>query len=510
MIDRPDAPHILLIFPRTGQDVYGVNVGLPLGVLSLGTVLERAGFVPRILDERVVPDFDARLQACLEPRPLFVGISAKTGFQIKGGLRAAAIVRRTDPAIPLVWGGVHPTLVSDSTIRHPLVDMICLGEGERTVVELAHGLAAGRSAGEVPGLIIKTDDGACRTAPRGPVDDLDDLPSPNYDLVDVRDYITIGHIMREPQLQLCTSRGCPYRCGYCYNLLFNQRKFRCHSASRTFEEIRHLHDAFGIRAVFFYDDYFFGRRKRIEELLDLLEASDLRMQFEVSCRVDYLDQADDALLLRLKNNGFRELLIGIESGNDHILQLMQKDITVEQVLRVNRRLARTGISCKYSFMAGFPGETDEQMIDTMDLMCRLLEENPHASATPLGIYTPYPGTDLFGKCLAAGLTNFPDNLEDWSEYNWVEARHSYLDRRQIRFLNRLNLLSRFFDPHAFQRFGNRFLRPLIMLFYHSYHAIARFRLRHRFFGFMPETFFLNRFQQAYVDKAHRRLLRRRS
>jgi hypothetical protein len=145
----------------------------------------------------------------------------------------------------------------------------------------------------------------------------------------------------------------------------------------------------------------------------------------------------------------------------------------------------------------------------MDLMYRLLEENPFASATPLGIYTPYPGTELYQSCLDAGLSNFPERLEEWADYNWVEARHSYLDERQIRFLNRLNVLSRFFDPHAFRRFGNRFLRPLVMVFYRCYHAVARYRLRHRFFRFMPETRLMNRFQQAYVDKAHRRLLRQR-
>jgi radical SAM superfamily enzyme YgiQ (UPF0313 family) len=113
------------------------------------------------------------------------------------------------------------------------------------------------------------------------------LPRIRYDLVNVRDYITIGHILREPQLQLCTSRGCVHRCGYCYNLLFNHRKYRAMSAERTHEEIVHLHRV--RRAVhFLYDDYF-SNRARVMRLLDLLEADPLPLTFEVSCRVDFID-----------------------------------------------------------------------------------------------------------------------------------------------------------------------------------------------------------------------------
>jgi len=500
----------LLVFPRTGQDVYGINVGLPIGVLSLATVLQKEGFTPIILDERVENDFERVLRQALTPDVLFVGISTKTGFQIRGGLNAARIVREKSPYTPIVWGGVHPSLAPDSTIQHPLVDVICVGEGEITIIELARNIANHHSLDGTRGIIFKKNGSIFRTPAQEMIQDLDTLPRLNYDLLNMRDYITIGHILREPQLQLCTSRGCPHRCGYCYNLLFNHRQFRWMSAERTFEEIRHLHDRYGIRAIFFYDDYFFGRRDRIMTLLDLLEENDIKMQFEVSCRVDFLDRADTELLLRLKKNGFQELLIGIESGNEDILQLMTKDIDVDQVIQVNQKLASVGLNCKYSFMAGFPGETDEQILDTMDLMRRLLRENPFASATPLGIYTPYPGTELFDKCIDAGLTNFPSELEQWADYNWVEARHSYLSSKQIRFLNRLNVISRFFDKHAFQRFGNRLLRPLIMLFYWLYHFYCNLRLRFRFFAFMPEVPLINRFQQTYVDKLHSRLLHRRA
>lgn len=501
---------VVLVFPKTGQDVYGINVGLPLGVLSLATVLKQAGFGVRIVDERIVTDFHGALRRALSPATLFVGISAKTGYQLRGGLQAAAAVREFDPRIVLVWGGVHPTLVPETTIAHPLVDVIGLGEGEATIMDLAAGLQRGQSLSAIPGLIIKEDSRITRTAPRPLLRDLDELPPPDYGLIDIRDYITIGHILREPQLQLCTSRGCVHRCGYCYNLLFNHRQFRFMSASRTYAEICRLRDEFAVRSLFFYDDYFFGDNGRVQQLLELLEAGRPGMKFEVSCRVDFVDRAGGGLLERLEANGFAELLIGIESGNDEILRRIHKDFSVAQVLRANRKLARTGIHVKYSFMAGFPGETEAQILDTVTLMRRLLDDNPGASVTPLGIYTPYPGTEMFRQCLDQGLTNFPQTLEEWSDYNWIEARHSFLSARQMTFLNRLNVMSRFFDRRAFERFGNRFLRPLVMAFYWLYRACIALRLRFRFFALMPEVPLINRLQGIYVAKLHQRLLKSRS
>jgi anaerobic magnesium-protoporphyrin IX monomethyl ester cyclase len=497
---------VLLVFPKTGQDVYGINVGLPLGILSLATVLMEGGFDVQLVDERIVDEFPAAIRRAAAGDLLFVGISAKTGHQIHGGLSAAAMVRSLQPDVPLVWGGVHPTLVQDSTIRHPLVDIVCAGEGEATVVELARCLADGGDPATIPGLVLKRDGVPFRTPPRPLIEDLDTLPRPNYGLVDMDDYVTIGHILREPQLQLCTSRGCLHRCGYCYNLLFNERKFRFMSAERTFAEIEHLYRTFGVRSLFFYDDYFFGSRPRVMRLLELLEANPMPLLFEVSCRIDFIDRAPMELLLRLKKAGFRELLIGVESGDDSILKLMQKDFTVSQVLAANRKLVEAGIHVKYSFMAGFPGETEAQILETVFLMRRLLRENPNASVTPLGIFTPYPGTLLYERCVEAGMTNFPKSLEEWAAYNWIEARHSYLTPKQMLFLNRLNVMSRFFDRRAFERFGNRFLRPLVMAFFAIYSGWNSVRLRWRFFAGMIEVPLLNRMQQLYVERANRRLL----
>lgn len=498
---------VILVYPSTGQDVYGINTGLPLGLLMVGTVLEAKGYAPVIVDQRTEADFEGAVRRALAGGDvLFLGVSSMTGFQIRGGLTAARLAREHDPELPVVWGGVHPSLVPEGTVRHPLVDAVCAGEGEETVAELADALAAGRPLDGTPGVWVKAGDGVSAGPERPLIADLDTLPPVNYDLVDALRYFTIGHILREPQLQFVTSRGCTHRCGFCYNLLFNKGKYRAMSAGRVYAELKRIAERFGVRSLFLYDDYFFADRRRVLDILDLLEAGDEKFLFEVSCRVDFLDGSDETLLRRLRADGFQELLVGVESGNDEVLGVIGKRFTVAEVERANRKIGPAGLNAKYSFMAGFPGETDDQLFDTVDLMRRLLRDNPNVSTTPLSIYTPYPGTPLFDLCLAKGLSNFPSTLDEWADYDWVEARHSFLDKRRIKHLNRLNVMSRFFDRKAFERFGGRWMRLPVMAFYGLYHALIEWRLKHRRLGFMPEVALVNRLQRSYVDRLHRKML----
>lgn len=401
------ARDIVLIYPNAGQDVHGINVGLPLSLLYVGTALRRAGFNVRILDERTTPDLAPSIKKALAATPLFVGISSMTGYQIRYGLAIAQSVRDLNPDIPLVWGGVHPTIHPDSTAQHPLVDIAVIGDGEETSVELARSLEASGDLATVRGIVFKKD-GCNVHTPERPKLDLDALPSPDYSLVDLNDYYTIGHISRTKQLQIVTSRGCPFHCGYCYLLRPELRGYRTLSATRVYAEIEYLRDRHGVQSIFFYDDYFFGNRQRVLEFVERIEQRPLGVQFEVSCRIDFLARESDAFLARLRKAGFTELLIGVESGSDRILKVIQKGFTRQQIIEANRKLAKAEIGAKLSWMAGFPTETKGEFYETVDLMLQLTKENPYCSLTPLGIYTPYPGTELYENCQKTFGAIFPE------------------------------------------------------------------------------------------------------
>lgn len=507
MSDR-SVERIVLIYPNAGQDVLGINVGLPLSLLYVGTAVKEAGYQVTILDQRVRKNFDALLADAVRSKPVYVGISSMTGYQIGYGLSIARAVRAHDPRVPIVWGGVHPTIHPDSTLRHPLVDIVVINEGEETAVDLARTMASGGDLSRVPGIAFKQSGRTIMNEPRPPMD-LARLSWADYSLVDLNDYFTIGHISRQKQLQIVTSRGCPFRCGYCYLTLPQLRGYRWISAQRIYDEIKYLSETYGVKSVFFYDDYFFGNLKRVQEFLQLLEEKPLGVQFEVSCRIDFLARQSDEFLARLARAGFTELLIGVESGSDRILRLIKKDFKRDHVLVANRKLAKAGIGSKMSWMAGFPGETKDDFYQTADLMLELKRDNPYCSLTPLGIYTPYPGTELYDRCRDDFGVEFPDTLEGWAEYQWQKNNNVFLQAADRKLLTRLNVASRFFDEKLFERFGEKRLKHLIMALYHLYGSLIRLRVRRRFFRFMPEVAVLNRLQDYYIDSTHRKYLRAR-
>ncbi len=494
---------IVLIYPNAGQDVLGVNVGLPLSVLYVGTALKHAGFDVTILDQRIEGDIKTALEDAVAADPLFVGISSMTGYQIGHGIRLAEIVRAVNPRIPIVWGGVHPTIHPYSTIQHNLVDMIVIHEGEVTAVELAHALVEGSDLHRVSGIVFK-DGGQLVRTPARPQMDMEKLPRLDYSMVDMNQYSTIGHISRTKQLQVVTSRGCPFHCGYCYLLLPELRGYRSWSAQRTYDEIEYLSEKYTIQSIFFYDDYFFGDRKRVLDFVELLERKPLGVQFEVSCRIDFLARERDDTLMRMRNAGFTELLIGVESGSDRILKMIRKGFTREQILLANRKMARAGIGSKLSWMAGFPTETEEDFFQTVDLMLQLARENPYCSLTPLGIYTPYPGTSLYESCKSRFGVIFPETLDGWAAYQWQNNNNVFLSTQDFRLLTKLNFASRFFDVRLFERFGQKRFRFLIMTLYYIYGFLIRLRVRMRFFRLMPEVALLNWMQNRYIGSTHRK------
>ena len=499
-----DLGKVLLIYPITGMDVYGINVGLPLACLYMGTVLEQAGYRVEIIDERVIGNFEEDVAASIRhERPVLVGISTMTGMQIRGGLRAARTIRKLDPELPLVWGGVHPSLCPDSTLKDELCDIVVVGEGEITLIELADCLRAGGDLGSIPGVGYKVNANLKFNPVRPMIEDLDVIPRPNYDLIEMDQYFTRAPSTGEAQLQMVTSRGCPFDCEFCYNLKFNERRFRYHSAQRVASDITYLVECFGIQAIFIEDDYFFGHPGRVQQICDLLLTQEHNLLIQVPCRIDYLYRQSDEMIDKLYRAGFKELWIGVESGSPERLKEILKRTTLEQVRDVNRLMSRSGVYVKYGFMAGFPKEERAETLQTVDFMFELLSTNPNAGTAPVAIYTPYPGTTLYDKARFVYGMEFPDTLEGWSHFHFGEINNPFLSARQKKFISKINVMSRFFERRAFERFCDNRFKPLLMGIYSLYYRYLRLRLRWRFFEFMPDIPLIRVSERLYVQLFHR-------
>ncbi|MBW2277746.1 MAG: B12-binding domain-containing radical SAM protein [Deltaproteobacteria bacterium] len=416
---------MVLIYPRTGIDIPGVAVFMPLSVLYLERSLLDAGFDVLVIDQRLPSLWRKELSAELERDPLFVGISAMTGAQLRWGLEAAGLVRDFRPDIPIVWGGVHPSILPQQTLADPCVDAVVIGRGEEAIVDLAERIVdLGREA-----VIGTVTDGRDRIPPKGERV----TPRLDYGSLDWAPYVT-PVVSDSRGLSHMTSRGCPHRCGYCYSKQVNCKGWRGDPATAVLDDIERL-AALGESGVLFFDDNFFVNRKRVEAVARGLIDRDLKLSIKADCRADYVARFDLEFLELIKRAGFALLYIGVESGSDRVLESMHKDVTVAQTLEANRKLAEVGIRPHYSFMAGIPGEQVDDMRATVELMLRLKQEHPLAYLSPIKAFVPYPGTPMLDEAVASGFSP-PSSLAEWSAFNWSSSPRPWLTRRESRFVDK--------------------------------------------------------------------------
>jgi anaerobic magnesium-protoporphyrin IX monomethyl ester cyclase len=467
-----------------------LEVAPPFGLLYLASALEKAGFEAAVIHELGTPEaIPAVLSRVLELDPLFAGISILTGPSLVPSLAfSRALKARAD--LPVVWGGVFPSMVPADILPSPWIDAVAVGEGEETVVELARHFSAGRPGPDglraIRGLAF-AEGGEARINPaREPIGDLDLYP-PAWSRIDpARYFFDYGSYFAEMGSRLLsgktatvmTSRGCPWRCGYCFNQYLHKRRFRAHSVRHVLAELDWLKREHGLSAVVFLDDNFFSDPERALEIV-----RDLGRPWSASLRADNAAGWGEAFFRRLRDAGCRELRIGAESGSQRILDLMRKDIAVADIRR-SAELARAhGIRALFNFMIGIPGETWPDMRETFRLMDELGRMGDDISVGGPLVYLPWPGTALFDAAVAMGFRR-PRRLEDWAvNLGARQPATPYVDRR-AKFVNYYRILG-----YRKRLEGLPFAGPARLL-----RRLARARWEKRFFRvpldyYLPRLFF---------------------
>lgn len=452
--------NVILVYPRFHERE--TIVLPPLSLLHIATPLVGRYRIV-IVDQRVDTQWRQTLEMELAAGEcLCVAISSMTGPQILSALEAAKLTRAKVPAVPIVWGGVHASLCPSETLRHELVDIVVVGDGEETFPELVDALQDGRDLAGVPGILFKRNGQEIRSPGRPPYD-LSKMPEPAFSLIQLDRYPMPEIVSFGRYLPLVTSRGCPFHCGFCYNARFHHRRWSALPAPQTVALIRSLQQRFKLDGIFLLDDNFFVDLLRVEAICRQIKQEGLSLTVHnANCRADTVARMTDELLALLRNCGFNRLLLGVESGSDRILKHIQKGITVEQVLTANRRLRAAGIVPCYSFMAGFPGETVDDLKQTLSLMDRLIRENPSASVFPLFFYTPSPGTDLSDEAKAMGL-DFPLSLSEWTGFDYDHLTFPAANGAHASFLQDAHFYSRYLDP-KWAAAARPWKRPVLRLY----------------------------------------------
>ena len=465
MQERRD--EVLLVFPGRFR---APDPQVPLQLLHVASALQRAGHRARIYDMRLADYHGLDLG-----EPLFVGLTCMSGPQIRYGLEFARWVRAQDPTLPLVWGGVHPTLLPEQTAASALVDVVVRGEAETVVGPLAERFAAGAPFDDVTGLTYERD-GAITSTPDAPLINLDEIP------VDLP--WGLLHLDRYPTLQagrvhLQTSRGCPSRCGFCYNTGFNKRRWRGKSPERVVAEVRQLLRRFPqTRIVDPVDDNLFVDRGRVEAVCDGLLAGDVSIAWRANCRFDYLAGYDDAFVALLERAGCRELDFGGESGSARMQEFVCKDVSAGEIVTSVESLRRAApaIDPFVSWLSGLPGETRDDMEQTFDLMDEMGRANPRTQHYGIFLYTPFPSPLL--AALPAEFTP-PRSLEEWGAIEVFHFEPPWHSRQYVDWLRAVSAVTRYaFSPAS--RIAEH--GPAFRAAYRMLNGAARYRWRHRAFG----------------------------
>lgn len=435
--------HVTLVYSdraltRTQREV---NLHLPFSCLCLAAYIRESGYKPDILDMRVQ---DWRKYDLSNTD--VIGIGCMTGNQIKKGLEFAGLVRQQHPDTPIIWGGVHPTLYPRQTAEHPYVDYVVRGEGEATLLELLDALNDGLSIDEVPGVTYQREGRIIETPDREPIKDLDTLPFPAYDLVDIESYPNVRDVF-----DYQTSRGCPYRCTFCYNLAFSNRRWRAKSSEKTVSEIEKIKELYNIRSIGFVDDELFINRSRTEQIARGIVENNLDIQWSASCRLDIIQKFPDSALETIKSSGCSKLYFGAESGSQEILDHIKKDITVDDIFNATTKCIENNITPVLSFMSGFPRETADDLEKTCNIIEQLWHMDPRISINGVFVYNPYPGGELFEESIKNGI-KIPSTFDGWGEWDYkYDANHPWIDKNKQESMQMIFLLVRF--SHYWKELG---------------------------------------------------------
>lgn len=381
---------------------------VPLAVLTVAAPLVEQGYSVKIIDQRLDANWEKNLLDSIDEDTLCVGVTSMTGRQLLYALMASEAVKR-NTSVPVVWGGIHASLLPRQTLENENIDYVVQGEGEETFLALVRRLEARKGPFDIDGLWYKANGDIRANRPKGFLD-LNKLPRIPFDLLDAR------HYDLDDTVPIFTSRGCAHRCGFCYNLQYCDRRWRAMTAERVIEDLKFYVSTYSPNKIVFRDDNFFQDLKRSRRICEGIIAEGLKFRWRASCRIDYIKRMTDSDFRLLVDSGFEDFGFGMESGSQKMLDIMKKDITAEETLYATKRLSEQSLLYSGSFVGGYPGETREDLHETMDFIAKIFRRDPSFTFV-LFPYVPYPGTDAHDILVQHGF-HFPERIEKWATFHF--------------------------------------------------------------------------------------------
>ena len=408
---------------------------LPIGLMYIAAVLQRAGVKVEILDAFMVATFQKNgdstsvgmpfeqiKQEIASRKPDIVGISGPFTCQIENSIKVSNLAKEVNANILTVMGGPHVTLVPKEFLEEAKnVDIAVTGEGEYAMLDIAHAFGGKKQLSEIQGIAFRQNGEVVLNPSRPLIENLDELPYPAYDLVDMEQYLNhqkIGYrSFQDRAISMITSRGCPFNCCFCAVHLHMGQKFRAHSAKYVLDHIQFVVDKFKVKNIFFEDDNLTLDLERFEAICDGIIERKIKIGWETpnGVRADCLNLD---LLKKMKQSGANSIFVGVESGDQQILdKVICKSLDLNRVVQFAKDAQSIGLKTGAFYIIGFPGETKVNMQRTVDFALEL--KRKYDVGMHLFAATPSYGTRLYDECRAKGY--LPADLS-WNSF--AQARQA--------------------------------------------------------------------------------------
>jgi len=395
---------LLLNLPGFEHAVSSVSINL--GVATIAAMIRRKGDNVELLDLNLYKDYLKVLQNKIdELKPQFIGFNICTP-QFDMAKKLSEFIKSIDEKICIICGGSHATALPMEVLKKTSIDIIVLGEGDYTILDILHNHP--NKLEKIEGICFERDEHIIKTGNRSLIKDLDLLPYPALDLFEVEKYIYPSQSCKKNPVGLIeTSRGCPGKCIFCSRLI-GGRACRFKSPERVVKEIIYAH-SIGFNEVHFADDNFTTDIKRAITICDLLIENDINVPWvpRSGIRVDYVNRE---LFKKMAEAGCYHIPFGIESTSQRVLNICNKGITIEQIKNAIKMAKDFGFEVTGYFMIGLPEQTSEDIKRDVEFA-----EKIDLDFVKFGATIPYPGTPLFYKWKRENrILTF-----DWSRYHYA-------------------------------------------------------------------------------------------
>jgi len=409
---------IVLFFPSFGTDK---DSWMPFPFLYLAPFIEKAGFEVRIVDARVEENWEQLLQNELKDS-FALGITSMSGPDLEGAMKASQIARDMKNDICLIWGGHHASALPDEVFNENYADFICLGPSEFTFPIVLESVYLKKEIPpDVRGVLYKKDGNVVGSrVVNSAVFDYPETPA--YHLIDVEKYRSKNNVVA-----YFKTRGCPFKCTFCATGNFNvSHKLR----EQYHKEIRYLLEDLKFGALCFRDPTFFLKGSVVMDVAELIHSIG-NVVWKGQARGTFHRQYTPEQFNFMRKSGLSSVMFGVESGSQRMLDFMVKKVKRDDYLKSAKVLADLGIEMYASFMFAMPGETVDDLKESISLMYELKEINPNILLQNC-IFLPLPATKMFKDAVSLGFKP-PVTLKEWSQRG-VSSR--FEDRNDIQWMKK--------------------------------------------------------------------------